>query len=80
MEHGKQPQIRLEDIKSLHVQMPAVKVQKPFIEKVEQILEAKKCNEEADTSSLERDIDELVYNLYGLTPVEKNVLEESTNQ
>ena len=38
---------------------------------VARILAAKQREAEADTSALERDIDELVYALYGLTPEEK---------
>lgn len=41
--------------------------QQPFIEKVDQILVLKKDNPEADSSALEREIDVMVYKLYGLT-------------
>jgi hypothetical protein len=37
---------------------------------VERILAAKQRDAEADVSALEREIDELVYALYGLTPEE----------
>jgi hypothetical protein len=37
---------------------------------VDRILAAKQRDPEADTSALEREIDELVYALYGLTPDE----------
>lgn len=36
----------------------------------EQTLSAKKKDPQADTSALERQIDEMVYALYGLTPEE----------
>lgn len=42
---------------------------------VDQILAAKKSNSNADTSTLEREIDELVYGLYGLTEEEVKVVE-----
>lgn len=42
---------------------------------VDNILEAKKQNPDADTSELEREIDELVYKLYQLTPEEIKVIE-----
>ena len=44
-------------------------------EKVDRILAAKKCNPAADTSALEREIDEKVYRLYGLTDDEIRVIE-----
>ena len=37
---------------------------------VDQILDAKDANPDADTSDLEREIDQLVYDLYGLTEEE----------
>ena len=44
--------------------------QRPFIDLVDRILAAKDANPSADTSSPEREIDALVYALYGLTPRE----------
>jgi adenine-specific DNA-methyltransferase len=49
--------------------------QKPFIKLVDRILAAKQRDAEADTSALEREIDELVYALYGLTPEEKALVQ-----
>jgi hypothetical protein len=49
--------------------------QQPIIAIVNQILSAKKENPQADTSNLERQIDRLVYELYGLTEEERNVVE-----
>ena len=45
---------------------------------VDRILKAKQTNAEADTSALEREIDESVYRLYGLTADEIRLVEEST--
>ena len=45
---------------------------------VTHILAAKQHDPKADTSALEREIDQLVYQLYGLTPEEIAVVEEST--
>jgi len=42
---------------------------------VNQILAAKKQNPEADTSQLEKEIDQLVYRLYGLTEEEIEIVE-----
>jgi hypothetical protein len=46
-----------------------------YIALVGRILAAKKRNPEADTSALEREIDQLVYRLYGLTEEEIDVVE-----
>ena len=42
----------------------------PFVRLVDHILEAKSADPNADTEQLEREIDRLVYDLYGLTPAE----------
>ena len=44
-------------------------------EKLDRILAVKQRDAEADTSALEREIDELVYALYGLTPEEIQIVE-----
>ena len=49
--------------------------QKPIIQLVTQILTQKKNNPKADTSILEREIDKLVYELYGLTEEEIKIIE-----
>jgi len=46
-----------------------------IISLVDQILEAKKHDPKADTISLEKQIDELVYALYGLTDEEIQIVE-----
>lgn len=45
--------------------------------KINQILSLKKENPEADTSKLEAEIDQMVYELYGLTKEEIKIVEES---
>ena len=52
--------------------------QKPFIKLVDRILAAKQRDAEADVSALEREIDELVYALYGLTPEEIKIVERAS--
>lgn len=49
--------------------------QRPFVGLVDRILAAKQGDAAADTSALEREIDELVYGLYGLTPEEIKLVE-----
>ena len=44
----------------------------------DRLLAAKQRDAEADTSALEREIDELVYALYGLTPEEIKLVEGQT--
>ena len=47
--------------------------QQPFIQLVDQILDAKKQGQ--DTLALEQQVDELVYGLYGITEEERRVIE-----
>ena len=49
--------------------------QHPFIRLVDEILEAKAGDPAADTSQQETEIDELVYELYGLTEEESTTIE-----
>ncbi len=48
-----------------------------LVKLVERILAAKRTGPRTDTSALEREIDERVYRLYGLTPDEIKLVEES---
>ena len=51
--------------------------QRPFIRLVDEILDAKSADPNADTRYLEWDIDRLVYDLYGLTEEEDTAIERS---
>ncbi len=51
--------------------------QSTIVELVDTILTIKRDNPDADTSTLEREIDERVYRLYGLTPEEIRIVKES---
>ena len=51
--------------------------QRPFVRLVDEILEAKASDPDADTSHLEWEIDRLVYDLYGLTDEEDTAIERS---
>ena len=51
--------------------------QKPFIRLVDRILKEKSDNPKADTTVLEWDINDLVYDLYGLTETEIDEIEGS---
>lgn len=51
--------------------------QMPFINKIEQILSQKQENPKADTTSLEKEIDQMVYKLYDLTEEKIAIVENS---
>lgn len=51
--------------------------QKPIIALVDKILSAKKDNPQNDTSTLESQIDDLVYDLYGLTDDDVKIIESA---
>jgi len=61
------------------IPIPAVpgEQQKPLEKLVDRILAAKAKDADADVSKLEQEIDKLVYALYGLTPEEKKLVEDS---
>ena len=69
--------ILIENCKNLPIIKIGEKEQQPFIDKVDQILSLKKDNPEADTSALEREIDFMVYALYGLSEEEIGIVEGS---
>ena len=58
-------------------QIPAEQ-QQDFIQRVDLILNAKDADPEADTSELEAEINQLVYELYGLTAEEIKIIEEKS--
>ena len=64
-----------ESIKIIPIPKLTMEQQQPIIALVDQILAFKKTNSNADTSALEREIDGLVYGLYGLTEEEIAVIE-----
>ena len=53
--------------------------QLPVIEFVDQILDAKRANSDADVSDIENEIDQIVYSLYDLTPDEIQIVEGAEN-
>ncbi len=64
-----------DDLKKLPIKKIPLSNQQPFITLVDQILAAKKKDPNADTSALEKQIDDLVYALYGLSPGEIAIVE-----
>jgi hypothetical protein len=57
------------------IHCPSLPQQQTIIALVDRILDAKRKNPEADTIKLEREIDQLVYKLYGLTEDEIKIVE-----
>jgi hypothetical protein len=66
------PQVKLEKLKNLPIFIPDN--QQPIITIVKQILSAKQQNPQADTTTLETEIDNLVYELYNLTKEEITIV------
>jgi len=67
--------IKAEYLKDTPIPAPTVEEQKPIIKLVERVLAAKRANPQADTSQMEKEIDRLVYRLYGLTEEEIKIVE-----
>ncbi len=68
---------RKQFVENLPIKKFEKKEQQPIIDLVNQILISKKENPKADTSQLEKQIDDLVYKLYNLTPEEIQTIESS---
>ncbi len=62
-------------MKNLPIPIPRLSERNKIEEFVERILTAKRANPQADTGALEREIDQLVYQLYGLTNEEIAIVE-----
>jgi adenine-specific DNA-methyltransferase len=69
------PKVLLQDLREFPFPKIKDNSQLPFITLVDKILAAKKENPKADTSTWEKEIDELVYALYGLTEEEIKMVE-----
>ncbi|MCL2743410.1 MAG: Eco57I restriction-modification methylase domain-containing protein, partial [Planctomycetaceae bacterium] len=79
-EEGKSlAQVKTQVVGFLPVPLVGESQQRPIILLVDEILCAKRVDSYADTSSLEREIDALVYALYGLTAAEVAVVEGNTS-
>jgi Alw26I/Eco31I/Esp3I family type II restriction m6 adenine DNA methyltransferase len=68
-------QVSAGELNSLPFPKPNQKSEEEVIKLVDRILAAKKANPAADTSTLEAEIDQLVYQLYGLTAEEIAIVE-----
>lgn len=71
------PQILMTDLESLPIVTIGLIEQRPYISLVDRILEAKENDVQADIIEMEAEIDQLVYELYGVTEEEINIIEKS---
>jgi adenine-specific DNA-methyltransferase len=69
------PKIILNDLRLFPIKVISTAEQKPFIKLVDKIIEAKKQDPQASTIEFEKQIDLLVYQLYGLTEGEIKIVE-----
>lgn len=69
--------VNIYELEQLPIPTATTEQQKQIINLVDQILSLKNNNSSADTSTLELGIDSLVYQLYGLTEDEINIVEQS---
>ena len=72
---GKTPQIRVDDVKKIPIATIYTSKQNEISELVKNIIQNKSSYNSYDTSKLEKEIDKLVYELYGLTEEEVKVVE-----
>ena len=74
------PRISMHTLKSCPILIRNDNKNKYIESLADQILTAKKANPQADTAALEDKIDQLVYELYGLTEEEIGIVEESVQK
>ena len=72
------PKLILEDLRKFPIKKITAKKQQELISIVDQILNAKKSDPNADTTALEIEIDQMVYQLYNLTAEEIQIIESSS--
>ncbi len=71
------PKILVSDLKKLPIVQASDADQYQVAALVEQVMKLKETNRDADAAIFERDIDKSIYSIYGLTPDEIRLLEES---
>jgi adenine-specific DNA-methyltransferase len=74
------PQILMTDIENLPLKRISDIDQDVFISKIDEILSVKKSDPTANTRIIEKEIDQLVYELYGLTEEEIKIVEGTSEQ
>lgn len=78
MQRGIFPQFKVNELAMFPVPASFAPHESRIIDLVDRILSLKKSAPSADTTALEAEIDELVYDLYGLTEEEKAIVRAST--
>ena len=68
-------EVKKENVSKLPINTENLKIKNDLSNIVDQILTIKKENPSADTLALEKEIDQLVYELYGLTEEEIKIVE-----
>ena len=71
------PKIRIAQAKQLPILKVSSEKQQPMVQLIDKILAIKQSCPNADTSDIEHKIDQLVYQLYNLTPDEISIIENS---
>lgn len=69
------PQVRISSVEKLPIKLADSKTQETIETLVNQILAKKSEDNSADTSELEKEIDKIVYELYGLSEEEIRIIE-----
>lgn len=69
-------EIQARTVSQLPISQPKLSIQLDLVRRVENILSVKKHAPSADTTELEREIDQVVYRIYGLTADEIKIVEE----
>lgn len=70
------PKIRIAQAKLLPIATATLEKQQTIVNIVDKIISAKRANPQADTSKWERQIDQKVYDIYGLDEAERKLIEE----
>ena len=71
------PQVRISSVNNLPIKLTSLETQENIEIIVDQILNNKSQDNSADTSDLENQIDQLVYQLYDLTEEEIEIIENN---
>ncbi|MEX0720295.1 MAG: hypothetical protein WD059_06480, partial [Balneolaceae bacterium] len=74
------PKVKIGEFKKFPIIIPSIKEQENIGQIVSKILTTKKENPEADTGNLEAEIDQLVYELYGLSEEEVKIVEGNVGE
>ena len=73
-------EIQARTVRRLPIPSVGASAENSIAKLVDRILAAKKKNHAADTSALEREIDQQVYSLYGLTPEEIEIVAQNNTE